>query len=136
MVLNELDESVCVTVGLIMKIKAVSCLLNPDSLFMSFVTQYELFEVQERSFVMDSLSDLHLAGPGVGCPSLLTVIALLVLHNKLYSESLLKHGIILNFLLNHHFHFHSSAVRFRPNKGGVDNFHFVKSFHVFEAHCS
>ena len=119
-----------------MKIKPISCLLNTDCLFMSFVTQYELFEVQERSFVMNSLSDLHLAGPGVGSPSLLTVIALLVLHNKLNSEGLLKHGIILNFLLNHHFHFHSSTMWLRPNKGGVDYLNFVKSFHVFEAHCS
>jgi len=38
----------------------------------------------------NSLADLDLTSPGVGSPSLLTIITLLVLDDKLYSECLLK----------------------------------------------
>ena len=125
MILDKLYQSVSVTVGLVMEIKTVPCLLDSNSLLMSFMTQYELLEVKESAFVMNSLSDLNLTSPGVRSPGLFTVIALLIINYKFNSESLLQHSVVLDLLLNYHFHFYSSAMGFCPDENCVDYFHFV-----------
>jgi|LauGreDrversion4_2_1035121.scaffolds.fasta_scaffold1133247_2 hypothetical protein len=118
------------TIRFIMEIKTITCLLDSDCFFMSFMSQDQLFEVEESSFVMYTLSYLYLTCPGVRSPSLLTIITLLVLNYKFHSESLLKHSVVLNFLLNNKLHFHASTVRFCPNKSSIDNFNFIESLHV------
>lgn len=85
---------------------------------------------------MNSLSDLNLTRPGVGRPSLLAIVTLLILNNEFHAKSLLQISVILDFLLNSNFHFYSHAVRLSPNKLSIYDFYFVESFHVFETDSS
>ena len=130
MVLNKLYQAIRMTVGFVMEIKTIPSLLNSDCFLVSFMSQYQLFEIKESSLVMYTLSYLYLTGPGVRCPSLFAIIALLVLDYKFNPKSLLKHSVILDFLLNNKLHFHAPTMRFCPNKSSIDNLNFVESLHV------
>ena len=67
---------------------------------MRVVLQNQLLEIQEGSFVVDALPQLHLRLPSVRCICLLAVVTLKILHEKFDLECLLKKRIRLNFFLN------------------------------------
>jgi len=50
--------------------------------------------------MMYTLSYLDLTSPGVRSPRLFTVITLIILNNKFDTKCLLKHSVILDFLLD------------------------------------
>jgi hypothetical protein len=72
--------------------------------------------------VCHSLANLHLTNPLMGSPTLLTVVALGILNNKLNSKGLLQDGADLNFLLHGKFKLDSSAMRLSVNKFCVQKF--------------
>lgn len=123
------------TVRLVVEVKTIPSLLYTYCLLVCFMTENELLQIQECSFMMHSLSYLDLTCPSVRSPSLFAVITLLILYHELNTKSLLKHSIVLNLLLDYHLHFYSSTVRFCPNESSIYNLNFVQAFHVFETHC-
>ena len=69
----------------------------------------------------------------MGSPSLLAVIALLVVHGKFNLESLLHEGVCVDFLLHGQFDFDPPGVRLRPDEVSIDELDSLESFDVFEA---
>lgn len=122
--LDKLNQAFGVGVALVLEVKAVWCLHNTDRFFVRVVLENQLLQKQEGALVGHSLTHLHLTVPGVRGPSLLAIVALLVLHYELYAEGLLEQGTALNFLLYGKFDFDSARVRLGPNKFGVDKFDF------------
>jgi len=93
----------------------------------------QLLEEEEGPLVDYTLSNLHLTGPSVGRPRLLAVVALGILHNKLNSERLLQHSVVLDLLLHCELKLDSATVRLRPNELRVEQLDLFESFHVLEA---
>ena len=92
-----------------------------------------MLEIQESSFVVHSLPQLHLSPPCVRRISLLTVVALKVLNDELDLECLLKKRVHLHFFLNSQLDFYSPRVRLCPNKSRVEQFDSLEAFDVLEA---
>ena len=88
------------TVVLVLEVQPIVHLPDANGLLMGVVLQDHLLEEEECAFVVDALSHLDLRDPGMGCPGLLAVITLLVLHDKLNLESLLHEGVCVDFLLH------------------------------------
>ena len=87
---------------------------------MRVVLQDQLLEKQEGSLVMDALPQLHLRLPSVRRISLLTVVTLQILDQKLDLERLLEKRIDLHFFLNGQLDFDSARVRLSPDKRRVE----------------
>lgn len=87
-------------IRLVLEVKTLSSLDDSNSLLVCLVLQNQLLQEKEGPLVDDSLANLDLTGPSVRCPSLLTIIALSIRNHKFNTESLLKHSVILHFLLN------------------------------------
>jgi len=68
----------------------------------------------------------------MGCPSLLTIITLLVLDDKLNLEGLLKECVGVDLLLDGQLEFYSPGVRLSPYKVSVDQFDAFEAFNIFE----
>lgn len=79
-----------------------------------------------------TLSNLALTCPGVRCPGLLAVIALLIHNDELNAECLLQHCVVLHLLLDCHLKFDSTGVWLSPNKLDVQKLYPFKSLHVFK----
>jgi hypothetical protein len=86
---------------------------------MCVVSQNQLFEIKHSSFVRNSLPDLHLRHPSVRSVRNLAVITLLIRHIELDHESLLQHGVRLNFFLDCDLNLDSSRVGLSPDKRSV-----------------
>lgn len=83
-----------------LKINSIMHLLNAQTFFSSIVLNDQLFEEQESTFVVDSLSKLNLCDPQMRRVRLLAVIALQVNYHEFNDEALLKKSTVQNFLLN------------------------------------
>ena len=68
-------------------------LSNVNGPLVSRMLQYHLLEVEEGTFVMDTLTQLYLSLPCMWCVSLLAVIALQILNCEFYLKSLLEHRV-------------------------------------------
>jgi len=130
---DELDQTFGMRITLVLEIKPVWSLNNTNCFLMGVVLQNQLLQKQKCTLVSNSLPHLNLASPGVRCPCLLTIFALLVLNHEFYLESLLKQRATLYFLLNSQFYFYSTTVRLCPNKFSVDKFNFLETFHLLKA---
>jgi len=128
--LDELDQAFSVRVALVLEVKPIWRLNNTNRFFVGVVLQNQLLQKQKCALVSHSLPHLNLARPGVRCPCLLTIVALLILYNEFYIESLLEQGAALNFLLYREFYFDSATVRLGPNKFSVDKFNLLETFHL------
>ena len=69
----------------------------------------------------------------MGRVGLLTVFTLEVGNDEFDLESLLKHGVRLDLLLNGQLDLNSAGMRFGPDKGRVEKLHRFHTFNVFEA---
>lgn len=85
-VINKLNQASRVTVTLKLKVDSLSVLHDTDSLIVSLMLENQLLEEEEGPLVDYTLSNLHLTGPSVGRPRLLTVVALGIVHDKFNSE--------------------------------------------------
>jgi hypothetical protein len=74
---------------LVLEVKTIRHFFNSDCLLVSIVLQDELFEEQESTFVVHSLSELNLSHPGMRSPLLLAIITLQVSHFEFHYEGLL-----------------------------------------------
>ena len=83
---HEADKPIGMRLLLVLEIQAIVHLSDSNRSFMRVVLKNQLFEIQESSFVVHSLSQLHLRPPSVRSISLLTVVALKILNDKLDLE--------------------------------------------------
>ena len=86
---EEIDEFVSVVALCVKKIQAIFCFPDVYCVFVSGVFEYELFEVEEGSFMRDFLTDLDDRTPGIGGEGFRTVGALVIIYHVLDFESLL-----------------------------------------------
>lgn len=63
----------------------------------------------------------------------LAIVALLVLDDELNLESLLQHGVAMDFLLYCELDLQSPRMRLCPDERGVKQFDKFETFHIAEA---
>lgn len=74
--------------------------LNTDALRVSAMLEDKLFQVEERTLVVNSLPDLHHGGPSIVCKRSRAGITLLIPHDECNDHCLLQHCAISHFLLH------------------------------------
>jgi hypothetical protein len=87
--LYEVYQAVRMGLVLELEIETVMHLLNVHTLLGCIVLDDELLEKQESTLVINSLTNLDLGYPEMGCVGLFTIVALLVCYQKFYHKTLL-----------------------------------------------
>lgn len=107
-------------VRLVLEVKTLSRLHDTDGFLMSLVLENQLLQEEEGPLVDYPLADLDLTGPSVRCPRLLTIVALSIGNHKFNAKSLLKHRVILHFLLDSQLKLDSPRMGLRPNEFSIE----------------
>ena len=92
----------------------------------------KLFEEQESTFVVDSLSQLNLSYPQLRSISLFAIITLKIGNHEFDDKALLKESSIEHFLLNRKFHLDTSRMGLGPHEASIHKLHSLQSLHLLE----
>jgi hypothetical protein len=115
------------------EVDAVRLLLHGHRLLVGLVFENELFKKVEGALVVDLLAHLHGCPPCVLCCHHVAIGALEVVDHHFDHEHLLKNYPVVHFLLDCELHLQAFRVRFRPDKGRIDELDFVEALDAFQA---
>lgn len=107
--------------------------LNVGTLFMCFMLEDQLLKEEESSLVVNSLPNLDLSHPQMGCPSFLTIWTLQVFHNEFDNKCLLQKSSSHNFLLNSQLDLESLGMLLRPNEACINQLKSLQTSALLEA---
>ena len=92
----------------------------------------KLFEEQESTLVVDSLSQLNLSYPQVRGIGLFAIITLKVSNHEFDDKALLKESTIEDFLLNGKFNLDTSRMWLSPHEASIHKLHSLQSLNLLK----
>jgi len=129
MITDELNQSSSVRPVLELEVETLATVLflDSDTLGLGIMLHDQLLEVQKGSLMINSLSHLNLGLPMMGCVCFFAIVTLIIINNEFHNKCLLKGSSRFNFLLNRYLDFDPLGMRFRPDKGCVNELNFLQS---------
>ena len=124
---QKIDEPLGVSRVFVVEVQPVVFLADLDHSIEGVVLQNQLLDIEERFLMLDMLSHLNTSAPSVRSKLFLAVVALSVGLDKLYHESLLDLGLVIQLFFDCDFDFDSLGMFLRPNEPGIDDSRTIQS---------